>query len=420
MEKKKGKLKKPRAVALALVILLIFIFFVSCLLTLADANAGPTIAESVREIKAPAGVKAEAPGVWANAAVLTDAESGRMLYEKNAHEKLPMASTTKMMTALVVRSRCKLKDQVEITPEAANVGEEAINLVPGEKLTVEQLLNVMLIQSANDAAFALAQHAGGSMEGFSGLMNKMAAEIGAKDSHFTNPHGLDQAGHYSSAYDLAVIGRALMQDPVLAKMVSTPKYSIPMPGQPWNRVAVGHNEILTRYTGADGIKTGYTAKAGFCLVASARRDGKSLIAVALNSSHRADDVTALFNYGFTNTARLVFVKKGQRLGTSKVSSFPRRSVAVVPQGEMAALSFIGSKDVFKVVTSVQRTAHSPVKAGQNLGTISVLLNNALFEKGNAVSARSRSASNFIGSTGAFLWYSLCWTGKIISAPFRIF
>jgi serine-type D-Ala-D-Ala carboxypeptidase (penicillin-binding protein 5/6) len=420
---RKRRTTKPRKIRIAftaVILLVLFIFFVSCLLTLADANSGPTFAETVRELKAPAGKKADAPGVWANAAALLDAESGRLLYEKNGHVKLPIASTTKMMTALVVRDSTKLKDKVVVPPAATQVGEEGIDLVPNETLTVEQLLNVMLIQSANDAAYALAIHTGGSIEGFAAMMNKKATQLGAVDSHFTNPHGLDQAGHYSTAYDLALIGRAVMQDPVLAKIVVTPKYSIPMPGQAWSRVAVGHNEILSKYAGADGVKTGYTAKAGQCLVASAKKDGKALVAVSLNSTHRADDVAALFNYGFNNTARMVFVKKDQNLGRSRVSAFPRRFVTVVPQNEMAALTFVGSGDVFKVVTAVQRNAQSSVKVGQPLGKIDVLLNNSQFEKADAVSSQTRSSSNILGAIGAFVWYSLCWTGKIFSAPFRIF
>jgi len=412
--------RNPRVWLLGVALALVFILFVSVLLAAADASIGPAYARTVHQFKAPAGSKAAAPGVWANAAVLTDGESGRVLYEKNAHEKLPIASTTKMMTALVVRNKTKLTDKVVVTPEAANVGEESINLVPGETLTVEQLLNVMLIQSANDAAYALAQHTGGTIAGFAELMNKEAAAIGAKDSHFTNPHGLDQSGHYSSAYDLAVIGRALMHDPVLAKIVSTPKYSIPTPNQPWNRVAVGHNEILTQYPGANGIKTGYTARAGFCLAASASRDNKALIAVVLNSTHRADDVSALFNYGFASTARIVLVNQGQKLGTSRVSSFPKRYVTALPSAGMAVLTFKGSNDVFKVTTLVQRKSPSPVKAGQSIGKIDVALNNAPFESEPAVADRSESKSNFLGAAGAFCWYSLCWTGKILSAPFRIF
>lgn len=412
--------KNVRLWAVGLVLLLVFIFFISCLLTAADANIGPAVAETVHQIKAPPGNKPPAPGVWANAAVLTDAESGRVLYDKAAHVKLPIASTTKMITALVVRERKKLSDKVVISPEAVVVGEQGIDLTPGETLTVEQLLNALLIQSANDAAYALAQGTAGSIEAFSALMNKKAAELGANESHFVNPHGLDQADHYSSAYDLAVIGRALMKDPVLAKIVSTPHYSIPWPGHAGPRVAQNHNEILTKYQGADGIKTGYTVPAGWCLVASAKRDGKSLIAAVLNSSHRVDDAAALFNYGFSSTARIVLASRGHRVGTSRVGAFPRRYVTVVPQAEMAALTFKGSNDVFKVKVAVERTAHSPVKKGEALGKIDALLNDSLLEKGNAVAATSQSSSNFLGAIYFFFWYSLCWTGKMLAGPFRIF
>jgi D-alanyl-D-alanine carboxypeptidase (penicillin-binding protein 5/6) len=412
--------KNFRVWAAALVLLLTFIFFVSLLLTAADANMGPAVAQSVHEIKAPTGAKPAAPGVWANAAVLTDAESGRVLYDKAGHVKLYVASTTKMMTALVVREHKKLSDKIVIGPEATQVGEQGMDLTPGETLTVEQLLNALLIQSANDVAYALAQGTAGSIDAFSALMNKKAAELGANDTHFVNPHGLDQSGHYSSAYDLAVIGRELMKDPVLAKMVSTPHYSIPWPGHPAPRVAQNHNEILTQYKGATGIKTGYTVPAGWCLVASATRDGKSLIAAVLNSAHRADDAAALFNYGFSATDRIVLVAKGAGIGTTRVSAFPRRYVTVVPQAEMAALTFRGSGDVFKVKASVERTASSPVKKGETLGKIEALLNDAPLEKGNAVAARSQSSSNFLGVIYFFFWYSLCWTGKILGAPFRIF
>ena len=413
--------KNVKLWAVGLVLLLAFIFFISGLLTAADANIGPAVAESVRVIKAPPGTKPAAPGVWANAAVLTDAESGRVLYNKAAHVKLPIASTTKMITALVVREHKRLSDKVVISAEAANVGEQGIELVPGETLTVEQLLNALLIQSANDVAYALAQGTAGSVEAFSALMNKKAAELGANDSHFVNPHGLDQSGHYSTAYDLAVIGRALMKDPVLAKIVVTPHYSIPFPpGRAGMRIAQNHNEILTQYSGANGIKTGYTVPAGWCLVASAQRDGKSLIVAVLNSPHRADDAAALFNYGFQSTARVVLAAKGQPIGTSRVGAFPRRYVSVVPQAEMAALTFRGSKDVFKVKVAVQRTTHSPVKKGETLGKIDALLNDSPLENGNAVAARPQSSSNVFGAVFFFFWYTLCWTGKILAAPFRIF
>ena len=406
--------------AFGVVLLLVLIFFVSCLLTAADGNIGPAVAETSKTIKAPPGDKAAAPGVWANAAVLMDAESGRVLYDKNGDVKLPVASTTKMVTALVVRAKDKLSDKVVISKAAANVGEEGIGLTPGETLSVDQLLNAMLIQSANDAAYALAEHTGGSIAGFSELMNKKAAELGATSSHFTNPHGLDAPGHYSTARDLAVIGRAVMADPVLAKIVVTKNSSIPWPGHTGPRVAVGHNEILTQYSAANGIKTGYTVPAGWCLVASAAKDGKSLIASVLNSSHRADDAIAMFNYGFNNTARVVFATAGQKLGDSRISSFPRRSVNVVSRTTMAALTFVGSRDVFQVRTSMLKSAGRSVKAGEQLGKVEASLDNSPLEKGEAVAQTSKGHPNILAGLFAFIWYSFCWTGKIIAAPFRIF
>lgn len=414
------KARNVRVWALGILLVLVFILFVSCLLTAADANVGRAVTQTVKTIDAPPGTKPDAPGVWANAAVLIDGESGRVLYDKNAHAGLPMASTTKMITALVVRDRLALDKQVQVPPEATQVGEQGIELTPGESLSVEQLLNALLIQSANDAAYTLAVAAGGSVDAFAALMNKKAAELGATDSQFKNPHGLDQAGHYSSAYDLAQIGRALMDDPVLAKMVNTNSYSIPWPGHPYARICQNHNEVLGKYEGADGIKTGYTLQAGQCLAASATRDDKRLIAVVLNSTHRADDVSCLFNYGFDSTVRVVLARKGARIARCKVSSFPRRFVNVVPSCDLAALTFKGSGDVFKVKATVAACTASPVKKGEKLGTIQVSLNNDPLASGNAVADRTAAASNVFGAAVAFVWYTMCWAGKIISAPFRIF
>lgn len=412
--------RNPRLWGAGIALAVILIFVISCLLTAADANIGSAIKETVTEIKAPQGSKPEAPGVWANAAVLTDAESGRVLYDKNAHVKVPVASTTKMLTALVVRDRCKLCDEVTVSKAASAVGEQGITLTPGEKLSVEQLLNAMLIQSANDAACALAEHAGGSVAAFATLMNEKATELGAKDSHFMNPHGLDQKDHYSTAYDLAVIGRALLSDPVLSKIVVASKYTIPYPGHPWERVAQNHNEILTKYQGSTGIKTGYTVPAGWCLVASATKDGKSLIASILNSSHRADDAACLFDYGFNSTARMQFVKKGQKIGETRLSAYPRRYVPVVAGSDMAALTFKGSGDVFKVKTTMASRTGPKVKAGEPLGRIEVIMNDAELENGKVVASRAASAPNALAGVVAFLWYSLCWSGRIFSAPFSIF
>lgn len=419
-QKKSRGARYAKTVALVLAVALLGLFGISCLLTASDAHVWPLFAKKTTTISGPAGQKAEAPGTWASAAILTDAESGHVLYEKNAHVRLPMASVTKMLTALVVRDKAKMEDPVTVTPEAVAVGEMEMGLVAGQSYPVESLLWSLLVASANDSANALAQHVGGSVAGFVDMMNQKAKSIGAVESHFTNPHGLDEPEHYSTAYDLAVIGRQLLADPVLAQMVSCSRHEMSWPGLPGPIVVVGHNEFLARYPGASGIKTGYTADAGQCLAASASRDGKSLVAVVLNSQHRADDVSALFDYGFSQSDRVVLVRGDADLGRCRVSAFPRRYTGIRPDKELAVLSLKGSGDVFGVTTMVQREARAPVRKGQKLGDIDCTLNGNPLYRQSALATRSVDGDGPLGVFGAFLWYSLCWTGRILSAPFRMF
>ncbi|MBK5092118.1 MAG: D-alanyl-D-alanine carboxypeptidase [Actinobacteria bacterium] len=409
-----------RAVILAvLASIILLLFVISCLLVASDAHLSTTLAVHTKKILGPDGTAPSAPGVSAVSAVLMDAESGRVLYEKNAHEKLPIASTTKMMTALVIREQLNLKDSVVISPEAASVGEQEIWLEPGETLTVKDLLYALMVQSANDAAYALAQYTTGSAQSFAKLMNMEAEKIGLRESHFTNPHGLDEPGHYSTAYDLAVIGRYLLEDPVLAKMAAAKQYEIPWPDHPYPRTALSHNEFLDRYPGATGIKTGYTLKAGWCLVASARREGKSLIAVVLNCEQRAADAGILLDYGFSSTERVVLARQGQSLGRTRVSAYPRRYVDVVPKEELAALSVKGAGDVFEVKTDIARAVQGSVKKGTTLGRIECTLNTSLIYTERVVAERKARKPGILVGIFVFIWYALCWMGRIIGAPFGL-
>ncbi len=406
--------------ALAAVALAIFLFGLSCILVAGGSSMHSAIAQTVKDIRAPAGMTADPPGLWAVSAVLIDQESGRVLYGKDPHERLPMASTTKIMTALVVRDQLDLKDEVTVTPEAAGVGEQAVGLVAGEKLTVEDLLWSMMVLSANDAASALAQYTAGSTGAFATLMNRKAASLGARDTHFTNPHGLDQSGHYSSAYDLALMGRELLKDPLLAKMACARSHSIaPAPGQTAERVLTSHNEILNQYSFSTGIKTGYTGKAGWCLVASAARDGKKLISVVLNSPHRAEDTIALMEYGFANTERIDFTEAGRSIGRARTSAFPRRYVRVIAKEGLGVLALRGSGDVFRVKLVYSRQAPADVRKGAVLGTVECSVDRKTIERGELVAASRATPSGPIAGVAAFFWYSLCWMGKIISAPFRV-
>jgi D-alanyl-D-alanine carboxypeptidase (penicillin-binding protein 5/6) len=401
------------------VLALLVMFVVSCLLVVNDAHVSTALAVKTKKILGPTGPAPGPPGVSAVAAVLMDAESGRLIYEKNAHEKLPIASTTKMMTALVIREQLGLKDKVVVSTEAASVGEQEMWLEPGETLTVTDLLYALLIQSANDAAYALAQYTTGSIQSFARLMNKQAEKIGLHESHFTNPHGLDEPGHYSTAYDLAVIGRNILKDPVLAKIVATRKYDIAWPGHPYPRTALNHNEILDKYTGATGIKTGYTLKAGWCLVASAGREGKSLIAVVLNSENRAADAGSLFDYGFASTVRVVLARKGQYLDRTRVSAYPRRYAPVTSERELAALSVKGAGDVFKVKTGIVKAVQGSVEKGTPLGRIDCSLNDLSIYTERAVAGRNTRKPGFPVGIFVFIWYALCWMGRMLGAPFGL-
>ncbi len=250
---------------------------------------------------------AAVPGdISARSAVLVDKASGRLLYEKNGFEKLPMASTTKIMTALLVIQNCKLTDVVTVSPTAAGVEGSSLWLEIGEELTVEQLLYGLMLKSGNDAAVALAEHTAGSVDAFVVMMNAKAKEIGMFNTSFETPNGLDGENHYTTAYDMAVLTRYAMTLPAFRNIVATKETRIPWGGHEWDRVLKNHNKLLWQYDGCTGVKTGFTKKAGRCLVSTAMRDGRELIAVTLNAPDDWNDHQKLFDHGFEDfvTARL--------------------------------------------------------------------------------------------------------------------
>ena len=194
--------------------------------------------------------------ISAKSAVLIDANSGKVLYEHNSYEKLPMASTTKIMTGLLACESGKLNESVKTSAFASGTEGSSLWLKIGEKLTLEELTYGLMLKSGNDAAVAIAEYLGGSVDAFALLMNKRAREIGAVNTNFKNPHGLDSDGHYTTAYDLALIAREAMKNDTFRKIVSTKTYSIPMEGEKWDRALKNHNKLLWNYDGCNGIKTG--------------------------------------------------------------------------------------------------------------------------------------------------------------------
>ena len=273
------------------------------LMALATTGFGPSALIESEQASAPVASSSlrllaadQPPEVQSKALVVMDADSGEIVYGVNAHDRRAMASTTKIMTALVTLENAKLDEVVTAGPDVL-VEPSVMGLDPGDKLTVEQLLYGLLLPSGNDAAIALADYVGGSVEGFVAMMNEKAETMGLKDTHFVTPNGLDAKGHFSSAYDLAILARTALQDPVFARIVRTQEYSVEWP-VPWH--LHNTNQLLGTYQGADGVKTGYTDNAGRCLVFSATRQGHRAISVVLDSTDMWGESRSLLDYFFAN------------------------------------------------------------------------------------------------------------------------
>lgn len=250
------------------------------------------------------------PVIDAATAVVMDAASGRVLFEKNATKRRAMASTTKIMTAIIAIEKGRLDDTVTVSERAASIWGSTINLKMGSSYKLEELLYGLLLNSGNDASIAIAEHIGGSVEKFVSMMNAKAKEIGAYNTSFINTHGLDADGHYTTAYDLALIARYALGNAEFSKIVGTVNASIP------GRQLYNTNELLQLYPGADGVKTGYTGKAGRCLVASATRNGMRLISVVLGSPtiyKRASSSKSILDYAFNNYKKHLIISEGQNM-----------------------------------------------------------------------------------------------------------
>lgn len=264
----------------------------------------------------------------AASAVLMDAESGRVLYEHDAHRPRLIASTTKLMTALVAAERAKDLDEV-VTVKGEWLGSEgsSIYLTAGERITLRELLYGLLLQSGNDAAMVIACHVAGGEAEFAALMNEKAGQLGMKDSAFINPSGLNAEGHYSTAYDMALLAQECLKNEVVAEICATRAITI------GTRTFVNHNKLLHRYEGCVGMKTGFTEKAGRTLVSAAERDGQTLICVTLNDGDDWNDHAKLLDYGFETYPRQALCCKGEVLGSMRIEGSLLPTVAAVTAEE---------------------------------------------------------------------------------------
>ena len=319
-----------------------------------------------------ASAREEAPGIQAAAAILVDAETGQVLYARNANARRPIASTTKIMSALLVLERGNLEQTCQISKCAAETPQSSIWLEPGERLRLRDLLTAMLVKSANDAAAAAAESVAGSQEAFVDLMNVRARELGAANTHFTNPHGLYDPQHYSTARDLAIIARQALRNPEFCELARTTHATIPWAGKDCERVLVNKNKLLTMMRGADGVKTGYVKESGQCLVASASRGGWRLLAVLLDSPDLWVEAPALLEYGFDNFQSLQFARRGKTVAQVEVRGGEQPRVAVVPSESLTLVlprSSHQSYDYTPRLDLRRSRVSAPVRAGQQMGRL---------------------------------------------------
>ncbi len=312
------------------------------------------------------------PNTSARAATLYSPDTDSFLISKNVGMHLPMASTTKIMTALIAIERLNMNESVCVPSEAVGIEGSSLYLKEGDIITVGDLVYSLLLQSANDAAVVLALKTSGSVEAFADLMNERAAEIGATDTHFENPHGLDSENHYTTAKDLALIAACALKNDTFRRIASTYKYSFRIGDK--TRTVVNHNKLLKSYDGCIGVKTGYTKKCGRCLVSAAYRDGVTLVAVTLSAPDDWRDHKNMLDSGF----ELLKAEK-----TSELAQIPG-DIPVISSDKTFVRIGLREADTYTVLykddTEVSVDLRLPtyiarsIKSGEKIGSIIIKTN----------------------------------------------
>lgn len=330
-------MKQLRTIVIFTIIFIMFLLPVNTILA-ADIDANDYN---------PDNIKTNSPSV-----ILMDAETGKILYSKNAFEKRFPASTTKLMTAILTLENCDLDDVATVSHNAIfsiPVGYSHASLQEDEELTIEELLNVLMIPSANDAAIVLAEHIAGSVENFAEMMNNKAKELGCLNTHFINPNGVHNEEHYSTAYDLAIIGRYAMKFDDILRIAQVSQYTLPKTNKynKEDRIFNSTNGLINKnseyyYEYATGLKTGYTDKSGYCIVTTAEKDGVSLLAVVLGSDSikdRYEDCVNLFEYGFDNYSYQKLLSAREVVDSIEVAGATRetKSLNVIAKSELNVL-----------------------------------------------------------------------------------
>lgn len=340
---------------------------------------------------APAVSQAETLDVKAESYILIDADSGQVLLAQNEHNKMPPASMTKLMTLILAAQdlqagKVALKDMVVTSENAWKMGGSQIYLEPGEKLSLEEMLISIAVGSANDACVAVAEYLEGSHEAFVERMNKTAQELGLKDTHFVNAYGLPAEGHYSSAYDMAVIARTALQYPKILEYSSIKEYDL----RNGAFKLFNTNKLLWWYQGADGFKTGWTNEAKYCLTSTVKRNGLRLITVVMASPEPRGnfrDSMVIFNYGYAKYAFKSFFDQGNICGSVKVGKGLADSLEVVAATDVGSICLKGEEKSLSYQQRLPAYTDAPIFKGQKIGEIEVYKDQTLTKKVDLVAAQ---------------------------------
>lgn len=304
-------------------------------------------------------------GNSAKAAILINADTGEVIFEKNADERLPMASTTKVMTALLLCENANLQEEITVTDQMVRVEGSSMGLLGGDRVTFHDLLYGMMLASGNDAANVTAYSLGGTVDAFVKKMNEKAASLGMKNTNFATPSGLDDTEHYSTARDMAILTRSALENKDFAEAVATEKAVLCFGNPPYRRTLTNHNKLLGNFEGAIGVKTGFTKKSGRCLISAAERDGKRVIAVTLCDSNDWQNHKEMLEYGLS-AIKLTQIKPQTEEITIPVVNGQKDTITV----KIAPLSFSSLDDSnFSYEVRLPKFVYAPIKKDEPIGNV---------------------------------------------------
>ncbi|MFR4002432.1 MAG: D-alanyl-D-alanine carboxypeptidase family protein [Romboutsia timonensis] len=341
--------------------------------------------------------------VSSKSAILMDVGSGQILYEKNAHDKLPPASVTKVMTMLLIcealdSGKITLDDSVQISENAASMGGSQIFLEAGEVQKVDTLLKGIAVASANDGCVAMAEYIGGSVESFVEMMNAKAKELNMKDTNFVNTNGLPVDNHYTSAHDIAIMSRELLKHDVISKYLTTWMDQVVVGKKQITVGLANTNKLIKHYQGATGVKTGFTQQAKYCLSASAKRGDTHLVAVTLGaetSPERFKDATSLLNFGFANYESVKLCSKNDNIATLTLDKADEQKINLVAKEDLSVLIKKGGNKDFTRKIKVNENPTIPIKKGTNLGYVEIYQGKTLVGKVDLVNTKDIQKASYL-------------------------